>query len=327
MFDWLWGNNTKKELDQTGQQLKEYGGNIAYNREMAGAMDSIMKDPANKDLIATVAAQDPQFMTNWLNQTRDMRRQANFGDIEQRDLQSKYDTLEKKNRYNYFGDGLLGSILNPIGQTISAGVDLATGQYANNKRDVASDVGAGLETALTLLPGAGGAMKAMKLGKAGAAVNGAINSIPGMALTGAGFGAADAYRQGGQNTQPFDVLGGAAMGGLFGGGISAASKVGNNFIMNRGLKRQNVSGVYDALTSSGINPYQASLMAVDENALRRAGMRSLVPQSTFGKVALGGGLLYGGSRLLNSGGEQQPMNYNDYSSMAQDPYAQYGMGY
>ena len=55
-------------------------------------------------------------------------------------------------------------------------------------------------------------------------------------------------------------------------------------------------------------------------------MRSLVPQSTFGKVALGGGLLYGGPKLLGGGG-QPSMNYNDYSSMAQDPYAQYGMGY
>ena len=324
MFDWLWGNNTKKELDQTGQQLKGYGDNIAYNREMAGAMDSIMKDPANKDLVATVAAQDPQFMTNWLNQTRDMRRQANFGDITQRDLQSQYDTLEKKNRYNYFGDGLLGAILNPIGQTVSAGVDLATGQYGKNGRDAASDLGALAETALTFLPMAGGAMKAMKLGKAGAAVNGAVNSIPGMALTGAGFGAADAYRQGGQDTQPLDVLGGAAMGGLFGAGIPIAGRMGSNFLRNRGA---NV--LTNAMTNKGMD--QAAIGGVlgslPNKALYQQALQSFVPRSTFGKIAAGGGLLYGGSRLLNSGAEQQPMNYNDYSSMAQDPYAQYGMGY
>ncbi len=326
MFDWLFGNNTQKQLDQTQQQMRDYRYGLDSSREMAGAMDSILKDPANKDLIATVAAQNPSFISDWTNQTKDLRRQANFGDLSYKDMQDQYDTMEKKNRYNYFGDGLLGAILNPIGQTATAVGDLVSGNYAKNKRDVASDVGAGLETALTFLPMAGGAMKAMKLGKAGAATERAINSLPGLTLTGAGMGAADAYRQGGQDTQPLDVLGGAAMGGLFGGGISAASRIGNNFVMNRGLKRHNVGGAYDALTSSGIDPYQASLMAADENAIRRAGMRSLIPQSNFGKVALGGGLLYGGSKLLGGGG-QPSMNYNDYSSMAQDPYAQQGMGY
>ena len=324
MFDWLFGNNTQKQLDQTQQQMRDYRYGLDSSREMAGAMDSILKDPANKDLIATVAAQNPSFISDWTNQTKDLRRQANFGDLSYKDMQDQYDTMEKKNRYNYFGDGLLGSILNPIGQTATAVGDLVSGNYAKNKRDVASDVGAGLETALTFLPLAGGAMKAMKLGKAGAAVNGAVNSIPGMALTGAGFGAADAYRQGGQDTQPLDVLGGAAMGGLFGGGIPIVGRMGSKFLRNRGT---NV--LTDAMTNKGMDQaaIDGVLGSLPNKALYQQALQSFVPRSTFGKIAAGGGLLYGGSRLLNSGTEQQPMDYNDYSSMAQDPYAQYGMGY
>lgn len=318
MFDWLFGSKRQTNHDD----LATIGNTVNKNNADMAAYynDNIANGNWDKLNIA-----DKQRISDTYN----AMRSASEGGKSQFDAYNKaYGDEEKANRYNYFGNGLLGAILNPIGQTVSAGKDLATGQYGKNGRDAASDIGALAETALTFLPVAGGAMKAMKLGRAGAATERAINSLPGLTLTGAGMGAADAYRQGGQDTQPLDVLGGAAMGGLFGGGISAASRIGNNFVMNRGLKRHNVGGAYDALTSSGINPYQASLMATDENMIRRAGMRSLVPQSTFGKVALGGGLLYGGSRLLNSGGEQQPMNYNDYSSMAQDPYAQYqGMGY
>jgi len=314
MFDWLFGSKRQTnhgDLSTIGNAVNKNNADMAayYN-------DNIANGNWDKLNIA-----DKQRVSDTYN----AMRSASEGGKSQFDAYNKaYGDEEKANRYNYFGNGLLGAILNPIGQTVSAGKDLATGQYGKNGRDAASDLGALAETALTFLPMAGGAMKAMKLGKAGAAVNGAINSIPGMALTGAGFGAADAYRQGGQNTQPLDVLGGAAMGGLFGGGIPIAGRMGSKLLRNRGA---NV--LTNAMTNKGMDQaaIDGVLGSLPNKALYQQALQSFVPRSTFGKIAAGGGLLYGGSRLLNSGGEQQPMNYNDYSSMAQDPYAQYGMGY
>ena len=314
MFDWLFGSKRQTnhdDLSTIGNAVNKNNADMAayYNDNIAnGNWDKL--NLADKQRVSD---------------TYNAMRSASEGGKSQFDAYNKaYGDEEKANRYNYFGNGLLGAILNPIGQTVSAGKDLATGQYGKNGRDAASDLGALAETALTFLPMAGGAMKAMKLGKAGAAVNGAINSIPGMALTGAGFGAADAYRQGGQDTQPLDVLGGAAMGGLFGGGIPIAGRMGSKFLRNRGT---NV--LTNAMTNKGMDQaaIDGVLGSLPNKALYQQALQSFVPRSTFGKIAAGGGLLYGGSRLLNSGAEQQPMNYNDYSSMAQDPYAQYGMGY
>lgn len=314
MFDWLFGSKRQTNHDD----LAAIGNTVNKNNADMAAYynDNIANGNWDKLNIA-----DKQRVSDTYN----AMRSASEGGKSQFDAYNKaYGDEEKANRYNYFGNGLLGAILNPIGQTVSAGKDLATGQYGKNGRDAASDLGALAETALTFLPVAGGAMKAMKLGRAGAAVNGAINSIPGMALTGAGFGAADAYRQGGQDTQPLDVLGGAAMGGLFGGGIPIAGRMGSNFLRNRGA---NV--LTGAMTNRGMDQaaIDGVLGSLPNKALYQQALQSFVPRSTFGKIAAGGGLLYGGSRLLNSGAEQQPMNYNDYSSMAQDPYAQYGMGY
>lgn len=320
MFDWLFGNETKKQLDQTKQQLGQYQDSGAYNREMAGAMDSILKDPANKDLIATVAAQDPNFLTDWTGQMQSMRKQANFGDITQKDLQTQYDALEKKNRYNYFGDGLLGMFLNPIGQTATAGFDLLTGQYANNKRDVASDLGAGVETALSFIPLAGGIAKGAKLGGSMAKMGNAMNSTKGTIASGGLFGGAEAVRQGGAETDPMDVLTGVGTGAAF----SAAIPLGGRMLRNRGSKQLTGAMAGRGMDQAAINQ---TMSAIPNKELYQTALRSFIPKSTFGKVALGGGALYGGSKLFG-GGAPQPMSYNDYSGMEQDPYAQYqGMGY
>ena len=294
MFDWLFGSKRQTnhdDLSTIGNAVNKNNADMAayYNDNIAnGNWDKL--NLADKQRVSD---------------TYNAMRSASEGGKSQFDAYNKaYGDEEKANRYNYFGNGLLGAILNPIGQTVSAGKDLATGQYGKNGRDAASDLGALAETALTFLPMAGGAMKAMKLGKAGAAVNGAINSIPGMALTGAGFGAADAYRQGGQDTQPLDVLGGAAMGGLFGGGIPIAGRMGSKFLRNRGT---NV--LTNAMTNKGMDQaaIDGVLGSLPNKALYQQALQSFVPRSTFGKIAAGGGLLYGGSRLLNSGAEQHTL--------------------
>lgn len=319
MFDWLFGNNTQKQLDQTQQQMRDYRYGLDSNREMAGAMDSILKDPANKDLIATVAAQNPSFISDWTNQTQDLRKQANFGDLSYKDMQDQYDTMEKKNRYNYFGDGLLGMLLNPIGQTATAVGDLVSGNYAKNKRDVASDLGAGLETALTLVPMVGGIAKGAKLGGGLAKMGNMMNSTKGMIGTGALFGGADALRQEGADANPMDVLTGAGTGAAF----SAAIPLGGRMLRNRGSKQLTGAMAGRGMDQAAINQ---TMSAIPNRELYQTALRSFMPKSTVGKLALGGGALYGGSKLFG-GGAPQPMSYNDYSGMAQDQYAQQGMGY
>ena len=126
MFDWLLGDGGKAE-EQQRQALQQMDIQNKYNREMANAMSAISADPANADLLASLTKADPNFMNSWTNQAMGLRSQANMGGQEYDEAQKAFEEMEKKNRYNYFGNGMLGTLLNPIGQTVSAGVDLAIG--------------------------------------------------------------------------------------------------------------------------------------------------------------------------------------------------------
>ena len=46
--------------------------------------------------------------------------------------------------------------------------------------------------------------------------------------------------------------------------------------------------------------------SVPNKALYQTALRSFVPKSTIGKVAAGGGALYGASQLMGIGGQQDP---------------------
>ena len=126
-----------------------------------------------------------------------------------------------------------------------------------------------------------------------------MNSIPGMAAVGAGFGGLEAARQGGSETQLQDALSQAGMGAAFGGGIPIAgkllkgrgTKVLSNQMANRGMDQQAIS---------------QTMGAIPNRALYSSAMRSFVPRSTFGKIAAGAGAVGGGGMLMNSMGGQQP---------------------
>lgn len=314
MFDWLFGNSTQKQLDESKKQLRDYQNNIENNRYMGNAISQILSDPANAELVSKISSTNPTFSTDMMNEAMNYRKQANFGDQDYKTMQEDYNALEKKNRYNYFGDGLLGSILNPIGQTATGIGDLVTGQYAANDRDVASDLGAAAETALSFIPILGGASKALKLGKAGSMLSKAgdmMNSTKGMIATGGLFGGADALRQNGSETSLGDLLTGAGTGAAF----SAAIPMGQRLLKNRGTKV-----ISNAMTGGGIPQDVTSQIvgALPNKALYQNALKSYIPKTTFGKVALGAGALYGGSKLMN-GFNQQP-DYNSYSMMANGGY-------
>lgn len=287
MFDWLFGSGRQTNYDDTNKLYGQF--NDARNQATNFYNDKIAN--ANWDNLDSVTK------ANLSNEYNQLNSRAQGLDTQYSQTNDLFSQEEKANRNNYFGNGVLGAILNPFAQTFDAGMDAITGNYQG--RDLASDLGALGESALTVVPFAGGAMKALKLGKAGNAVNKAVNSVPGMAAVGAGFGGLEALRQGGSETQLQDVLSQAGMGAAFGGGIPLAgrmlkgrgTKVLSNQMANRGMDQQAIS---------------QTMGAIPNRALYSSALRSFVPKSTFGKVAAGAGAVAGGGMLMNGMGGQQP---------------------
>lgn len=287
MFDWLFGSGRQTNYDDTNKLYGQF--NDARNQATNFYNDKIAN--ANWDSLDSVTK------ANLSNEYNQLNSRAQGLDTQYSQTNDLFNQEEKSSRNNYFGNGVLGAILNPFAQTFDAGMDAITGNYQG--RDLASDLGALGESALTVVPFAGGAMKAMKLGKAGNAVNKAVNSVPGMAAVGAGFGGLEALRQGGSETQLQDVLSQAGMGAAFGGGVPLAgrmlkgrgTKVLSNQMANRGMDQQAIS---------------QTMGAIPNRALYSSALRSFVPKSTFGKVAAGAGAVAGGGMLMNGMGGQQP---------------------
>lgn len=303
MFDWLFGK-----------------GRDAYEKEQRQALDNAYTDKFVTDYVSQQMGGMRDKFKGTIDDNQWNDAMDNIKSIAQRnsdaynDTQKQFDETMKKQRHNYFGDGLLGSILNPIAQTGTAALDLATGNYKD--RDVMSDIGAAGQTLLSALPAVGGAAKVLHMGKVASGldkVNKALYTIPGSMATGAAFGGLETLRQGGSDTNLNDVLGSAGTGAAFGAAVPAAMKYGGNALRNRGSKV-----VQNSLASAGVGADDmASIMGKMSNkALYQEALRSLVPKSTFGKLALGGGALYGGSRLLG-GGQPQPQTIDDYYAMQQ----------
>lgn len=306
MFDWLFGK-----------------GRDAYEKEQRQALDNAYTDKFVTDYVSQQMGGMRDKFKGTIDDNQWNDAMDNIKSIAQRnsdaynDTQKQFDETMKKQRHNYFGDGLLGSILNPIAQTGTAALDLATGNYKD--RDVMSDLGAAGQTLLSALPAVGGAAKVLHMGKVASGldkVNKALYTIPGSMATGAAFGGLETLRQGGSDTNLNDVLGSAGTGAAFGAAVPAVMKYGGNALRNRGSKV-----VQNSLASAGVGADDmASIMGKMSNkALYQEALRSLVPKSTFGKLALGGGALYGGSRLLG-GGQQQPQTIEDYYAMQQGGY-------
>lgn len=165
----------------------------------------------------------------------------------------------KANRYNIFGNGLIGGLLNPIAQTASGVGDLAGLALSGGKsnawdssknalgvsRDWLSDLGAAGETALTFLaPGATkGASIGSKMAKAG--------------LMGAGYGATGSLRDmGSENFDPGQLALSTAIGGGVGAGIAGLGGLWNKYTS----KTMPVTKTGDAM------PYQEALNNLKNNA-------------------------------------------------------------
>lgn len=211
------------------------------------------------------------------------------------EAQNYFKDQMKRNRYNEFGNGIIGSLINPAGQAASLVGDTVygatTGNWDNfNKRDLLSDLGAIAETGLNLATGGAlgsGANLATKAGKA--------------ALTNAAANAVSTLREQGSDATLGDVLGSAAFGGAIGGALpvvgAGLGKVGNSL-----AKRGVANGA--AATAS-----KASQIG--------QGIKSFIPKTKLGKgaaLAAGAGGAIGLGNLLGNGGQQNDVysGYNNY---------------
>lgn len=287
MFDWLFGSGRQANYDDTNKLYGQF--NDARNQATNFYNDKIANTDWDSLDLGTKASLSQQY-----GQLDSKAKSLNNQYSQMYDLFSQE---EKDNKNNHFGNGILGTILNPFAQTLDAGIDLASGNYEKNGRDVASDLGALGESALTFLPGVGLIGKAGKVGKA-------LTSVPGMAATGAGFGGLEALRQGGSETQLQDVLGQAGMGAAFGAGIPIAG----NMLRNRGSKI-----LSNQMANREMNPTAISqaMSAIPNRSLYSTALRSFVPKSTMGKMAVGGGALLGANALMGGGGQPQAQTGGD----------------
>lgn len=175
----------------------------------------------------------------------------------------------KQSRYNTFGNGIIGSLLNPIAQTASSVGDLTGMALSGGKvnawdsskdpigahRDWLSDLGALGETALTVVP----AVKGLRVAKAGKAVNAANaagkviepgtklakqaalwsksqapktigQKIAGGALMGSGYGATGSLRDmGSENFDPGQLALSTVIGGGVGAGMAGLGGLWNKY--------------------------------------------------------------------------------------------------
>jgi len=278
MFDWLFGSGRQTNYDDTNKLYGQF--NSAKDEATKFYNDNIANQDWNALDTATKASLSQKY-----NQ---LDTNARGLDTQYSQTNDMFNQEEKANKNNFFGNGVLGSILNPFAQTFDAGMDAITGNYEG--RDLASDLGALGESALTFLPGVGMVGKAGKVGKA-------LTSVPGLAATGAGYGGLEALRQGGSETQLQDVLEQSGMGAVFGGGIPLAGKL---------LKGRGSKVLQKGMASRGMEPEAISqtMGAIPNRALYSSAIKSFVPKSTIGKVAAGGGAAYGIGSLLNQGSQQ-----------------------
>ena len=228
----------------------------------------------------------------------------------------------KANKNNYFGNGIIGSILNPIAQTANSLGDLAglgisggkanawdgSNDYLGDKRDIGSDLGAGIETALTIAP-LGKAMSLAKAGKAASAGTATAKQMAklaaaqapksigqkmaGGALLGAGFGASGSLRDMGFENFDAGKFGlSTALGAGIGGGLAGLGGLWNKYTQPAPGKA--VVPYSGANANSG--EYQNALNILKENGIDTSTPETL--KTTFRKFSIANHPDKGGSAEL-----------------------------
>ena len=251
MWDFLFGKNKdqidseySKAIKDTKQSMADSVYQQHYNKALYDA---------NKDYFDSVGVKDPSAsywndngqITNALNDT------VNQYSKYLNDLSKEREDVARQNKYNIYGNGLIGNLLNPFHQTGTSIQDLVTSgtkEWQNGNRDLASDLGSAAEVALTLLTlgaGSGASAGAKTLAK----------TIGKGALLGAGYGATGALRDMGSRDFNLGQLAlstgiGAAVGGGTAGLGYGIGKIGDKYA-SRAQNTRTLQDLYKQYQNSG----------------------------------------------------------------------------
>lgn len=251
MWDFLFGK-TKDQYDadyakaikDTKQQKADAEYNYRYNKALYDA---------NKDYFDKAGVKDPsEYYWNEngqrVNALSDTMNQYNkyLGD-----LSKEREEVARRNKYNIYGDGIIGGLLNPFHQTGTAIQDFVTSgtkEWQNGNRDWLSDLGSAGEIALdlaTLGSGSGATAGAKTLGK----------TIGKGALLGAGYGATGALSDmGAKNFNLGQLAISTGIGAGVGGGIAGLGygigKIGDKYA-SRAQNARTLQDLYKQYQNSG----------------------------------------------------------------------------
>lgn len=251
MWDFLFGK-TKDQYDadyakaikDTKQQKADAEYNYRYNKALYDA---------NKDYFDKAGVKDPsEYYWNEngqrVNALSDTMNQYNkyLGD-----LSKEREEVARKNKYNIYGDGIIGGLLNPFHQTGTAIQDFVTSgtkEWQNGNRDWLSDLGSAGEIALdlaTLGSGSGATAGAKTLGK----------TIGKGALLGAGYGATGALSDmGAKNFNLGQLALSTGIGAGVGGGVAGLGygigKIGDKYA-SRAQNARTLQDLYKQYQNSG----------------------------------------------------------------------------
>lgn len=251
MWDFLFGktkdqydNEYAKAIKDTKQQRAEAEYNYRYNKALYDA---------NKDYFDKAGVKDPSdyYWNDNGQRVNALTDTMNQYDKYLGDLSKERQDVAWKNRYNIFGDGLIGGLLNPFHQAGTAIQDFVTSgtkEWQNGNRDLLSDLGSAGEVALdlaTLGSGSGATTGAKTLGK----------TIGKGALLGAGYGATGALSDmGAKNFNLGQLALSTGIGAGVGGGVAGlgygVGKIGDKYA-SRAQNTRTLQDLYKQYQNSG----------------------------------------------------------------------------
>lgn len=322
MFDFLFGKNKDQyasEYDTAIKNAKQNRADAAYNLRYNKALYD-----ANKDYFDKIGVKDPSasYWNDNGQRTNNFTETMNQYGKYLNDLNKEKDDVAWKNRYNIFGDGLIGNLLNPFHQAGTAVQDFVssgTKEWDNGNRDVLSDLGAMGESALMVAPYVGSGIKAIrgasaaakgveaasKLGKVGSAVKSFTTAHPALTKLGksalgmGGWSALDALNEYGsdiENHIPETALRvgiGTTLGAAAGGIGYGIDKLANRAAVTRDLsdlyqqylKQQKGSAITDS--SKLLGDGMGGATSVVSSAPRTATEEWLMNRGNLAKTKLG----------------------------------------
>lgn len=322
MWDFLFGKNKDQynaEYDKAIKDTKQSKAEAEYNYRYNKALYD-----ANKDYFDKMGVKDPSasYWNDSGQRTNALTETMNQYDKYLGDLNKEKEEVALKNKYNVFGDGIVGNLLNPFNQAGTAVQDFVssgTKEWDNGNRDVLSDLGAMGESALMVAPYVGSGIKAIrgasaaakgveaasKLGKVGSAVKSFTTAHPALTKLGksalgmGGWSALDALNEYGsdiENHIPETALRvgiGTTLGAAAGGIGYGVDKLANRAAVTRDLsdlyqqylKQQKGSAITDS--SKLLGDGMGGATSVVSSAPKTATEEWLMNRGNLAKTKLG----------------------------------------